>query len=85
MSELTKPTEQTQEDPYATAYLDKRRFPLTTQRDLTLKDQKLIDAINKDDIRCMKEEGRPLTPELEAIWREFEEKAKLRQAEPPTD
>ena len=52
---------------------------------MTLKDQKLIDAINKDDIRRMREEGRPLTPELEAIWREFEEKAKLRQAAPPTD
>lgn len=61
-------------------YLDPKRFPLTTQKGLTLQEQKMIDAVNKDDIRRMIEEGRPLDDELKGIWKEFQEKAKLPQA-----
>jgi hypothetical protein len=40
-------------------YLDPKR-PLTTQKGLSLKEQKMIDAINRDDIRQILEESRPL-------------------------
>jgi hypothetical protein len=62
---------------YAAAYCDPKRFPLTTQKGLNLKDQKMIDAINRDDIRRMVEEGRPLDANLQARQKEYEEKAKL--------
>ena len=44
---------------------------------MSLKSQKLIDAVNKDDLREKMEDGEPLTPRQQAIWQEFEEKAKL--------
>jgi hypothetical protein len=59
-------------------YLDATRFPLTTQPGLDLKQQKMIDAVNTDDIRRMIEEGRPLTARLQTWWKEYQEKAELR-------
>jgi hypothetical protein len=58
-------------------YLDPQRFPLTTQKGLNLREQKMIDAVNKDDLRRMKEDGASFTPRQESIWQEFEAKAKL--------
>ncbi len=72
------------QDPYEAAYLDAARFPLTTQSGLTLPEQKMIDAINKDDILRLKESGEPLQPDLEAIWKEFEAKAALKPQASPT-
>jgi hypothetical protein len=59
-------------------YLDPQRFPLTTQAGLSLKSQKMIDAINHDDIKRMLDEGRRLEEDLQARLKEYEEKAKLR-------
>src|SRR5205823_4316623 len=78
MSEPTKTTPE--QAAYAAAYMDKKRFPLTNrQSDLTLNEQKMLDAINKDDLRELLERGKVLTEEQQAIAREFEEKAKLSQ------
>jgi hypothetical protein len=33
-----------------TDYLDSKRFPLTSQPGLTLQQQRLIDAVNLDDL-----------------------------------
>lgn len=65
--------------PSVDPYLDPKRFPLTTQPGLDLRQQKMIDAINRDDIRRKIEAGETLPPDLQAIWKEFEEKAKLAQ------
>ena len=70
------------------AYMDAKRFPLTTQAGLTLSGQKMIDAVNKDDLRQMREHGEALNGEQEAIWLELEAKSSLKaaktaQAQPP--
>jgi hypothetical protein len=61
-------------------YFDTKRFPLTTQAGLTLKQQKLIDAVNHDDIKRMMEEGRPLGEQLLMRLLEYQAKAALRQS-----
>ena len=68
-----------QQAAYESAYLDKKRFPLTNRQNLPLDKQRMLDAVNMDDLREMRERGDVLTPELQAIAQEFEEKAKLRQ------
>lgn len=58
-------------------YLDAKRFPLTTRSHYSLHEQKMMDAINKDDLVQMQEAGKALTPVQAARLREFEEKAKI--------
>jgi hypothetical protein len=68
------------------AYLDATRFPVTTQvrhpgdprGSLSLKDQKMLDAINWDDLKQKQQSGRQMTDKDIVALREFEEKAKLR-------
>ena len=52
-------------------YLDSKQFPLSTQKGLKLQDQKLIDAINRDDLDRLVEEGKTLTEEQELLLAEF--------------
>jgi hypothetical protein len=65
-----------QQDPY----LDAKRFPLTTQGNLSLQDQKMIDAVNTDELRECRENNTPLNEREQAIARELDEKAKMLQA-----
>jgi hypothetical protein len=55
-------------------YLDRQRFPLSNRQDLSLHDQKMIDAINFDDLQALLECGEELTPAQVAVGRELEEK-----------
>jgi len=55
-------------------YLDKQRFPLSNRQDLSLQKQKMIDAINFDDLRGVLERGETLTPKQQAVRLELEEK-----------
>ena len=64
-------------------YLDKTKFPLTTQDGLDRQEQRLIDSINHDDLKRMQEEGRPLDPERRQILLELQQKAQMTQGEPP--
>jgi hypothetical protein len=53
---------------------------------LSLKNQRLIDAVNMDDLKRMQEEGRPLDPKRREILLELHAKAELRkrlQPQPP--
>jgi hypothetical protein len=43
-------------------YLDPKRFPLTTQPGLTLQQQRLLDAVNCDDLEQMLAEGKTTQP-----------------------
>jgi hypothetical protein len=58
VNEPNKPTQgPPQQNAYGAAYLDAKRFPLTTQGDLDLDEQRLLDAVNMDDLREMRENG----------------------------
>ena len=59
-------------------YLDKAKFPNTTQGNLTLSKQMMIDAVNHDALRGFIDEGGKMSPKQEAIWKELEEKAQHR-------
>jgi len=56
---------------------DNMRFPLTTQMGLDLKSQRMIDAVNRDDIKRMVEDNRPLDEILFGRKKEHQDKAKL--------
>jgi hypothetical protein len=58
-------------------YLDSKRFPLSSQPGLTLQQQRMIDAVNLDDLRRMQEEGRPMSEEQRAIYLELQAKRHL--------
>ena len=58
-------------------YMDKDRFPLTTQGDLTYEQQKLIDSFNYQAGAEYLEEGNTLTPDQEARLKELMEKLGL--------
>ena len=66
------------------AYMDKKAFPLSTQPGLSLHGQRLIDAVNKDELREMRAHGETLNAEQEAIWLELEAKSKLLKPIPAT-
>lgn len=55
-------------------YLDPERFPLSTQKGLTLPEQMRIDAFNLDSGREMEEGGYRLTAEDEKLKAELTEK-----------
>ncbi|HEY7153112.1 MAG TPA: hypothetical protein VH575_04035 [Gemmataceae bacterium] len=57
-------------------YIDLARFPLTTQRGLSPKNQLLIDAVNFDLLREFLEEGGLPTESQRRRWDEFREKMK---------
>ncbi len=67
-------------------YLDTKRFPLTTQGGelgaLTFKQQKMVDAVNLDDLREAQQRGATLDEEQRQIL----ESRRNRQppAEPPS-
>jgi hypothetical protein len=63
-------------------YLDQMRFPLTTQPGLTLKEQRLIDAVNLDDLREVQELGKAMTEEQRLRALELEEKLRLWRQRP---
>ena len=75
--DTTKKIDQSEQDAYAAAYLDAKRFPLTSQEGLTLQKQRMLDMANKNGLRAQIESGTPLTPDQEAIAKELEEKDKL--------
>jgi len=56
-------------------YLDEKRFPLTTQTEphgrLSYKQQRMLDAVNFDDLRELLERGETLTPKQQAIGQEL--------------
>jgi hypothetical protein len=56
-------------------YLEPKRFPLTTQEDLDLDEQRLLDAVQTDSLREFRENGGTFSPRQEAIAKELEEKA----------
>jgi len=56
------------------AYMDATRFPLTTQNGLTVHLQKLIDAVNLDNLKQWQEEGNPLNPDQQQLLAELEAK-----------
>ena len=60
------------------AYMDAERFPLSAQKGLTFEKQKLIDAVNYDDLREMQEEGRPMSDRQKKVWAELTEKMRMR-------
>ena len=66
-------------------YLSPQRFPLTTQSKLTIRQQVLIDAVNRDDLDRLVEEGKPLTPKQQGILAELREKAAFRPTNDPAD
>jgi hypothetical protein len=59
----------------AKEYLDPERFPLTTQRGLTLQQQQLLDAANLDDLREWLAQGKALSDAQRRALAELEEKA----------
>jgi len=61
-------------------YLDAQRFPLTTQSKLSLRQQMLIDAVNRDDLDRLVEDGKPLSSRQQSILKELREKAAFRPA-----
>ncbi len=63
-------------------YLDPQRFPLTNRQGLTLRQQKLIDAVNLDDLREMMRHKEPLNEEQWRILEELEAKAALAKDSP---
>jgi len=65
-------------------YLDAKRFPLTTQKGLTLRQQKMIDAVNLDDLKQMQERGEPLDEERRKHLLELQTKSSLGKSPPPT-
>jgi hypothetical protein len=54
--------------------LDAARFPLTTQKGLSVKQQLMIDAVNLDSLREAKENGIILDADQQARLAELEEK-----------
>jgi hypothetical protein len=72
-------------DPDAAYYLDLKRFPLTTQGDLDLHDQRLLDAFKMDSLREYRENGGTLNPKQVAIDKELEEKANWIFHDEPTE
>jgi hypothetical protein len=60
-------------------YLDPQRFPLTSQAGLTFKQQKMIDAVNLDDIEALLERGETLTKAQQQALAELWEKKALRE------
>jgi hypothetical protein len=58
-------------------YLDATRFPLSTQKGLTLQQQKLIDTVNHDVLLELQEQGEPLNDCQKAVWAELEAKRQL--------
>jgi hypothetical protein len=55
-------------------YLSPERFPLTTQRGLTLDQQHMIDAHNRDELEAEVRRGRPLDAEQQQVLRELKQK-----------
>jgi len=56
-------------------YMDPERFPLSNRlKSLSLKSQMMIDSINLDELRRLREEGKPLTEAQEAVAKELEDK-----------
>lgn len=78
----TKPVNQTQagQSDAEKAYMDANRFPLTTQPGLTFSGQRMIDAVNRDDLQEMRDHGDTLDAKQEAIWLELEAKTALRKS-----
>jgi hypothetical protein len=72
-----------------TEYTDPARFPLTTQRGLSARNQLLIDAVNFDALRKFLDEGGIPGENQRGRWAELQEKmqhharrtAELAQAE----
>jgi hypothetical protein len=55
-------------------YTDAARFPATTQRGLSAKDQLRIDAFNYDQLTEYIDMGGELSEKQKAAWRELTEK-----------
>ena len=64
---MNEPTQQPEPTTPLNPYLDPKRFPLTTQEDLGLHDQRMIDAVNTDAINEVREIGTPLSPTHQPI------------------
>lgn len=58
----------------AEEYQDAKRFPITTQPELSLKDQLFIDAVNWDGLNEAIEDGLEWTPNQQALRTELEAK-----------
>jgi hypothetical protein len=60
-------------------YLDPRRFPLTTQvPPLSLDNQMLIDALNRDEAEEAVRQGEQLTEKEQRLLKALREKAQLK-------
>jgi hypothetical protein len=59
-------------------YIDPEKFPLTTQKGLSLHDQKRIDAFNYDALNELISEGAELTGKQQALWAEHQIKHAMR-------
>jgi hypothetical protein len=55
-------------------YTDAARFPATSQRGLSAKQQLMIDAFNYDQLKEYRDNGGELDDEQKARWRELSEK-----------
>ena len=70
-------------------YLDPARFPFTTQRGLSAKNQLMIDAVNYDVLKQFLDDGGKPNEDQRGRWAELQEKmqhharltAELAQAE----
>lgn len=55
-------------------YMDRGKFPATTQDGLDEKDQLMIDAFNYDQLKGFLEDGGKPDDEQKAIWNELKQK-----------
>lgn len=58
----------------ADEYLDRERFPLTTQGNLTLDQQMMIDAVNYDALNDLHQQGQPMSETQTARLQELDRK-----------
>ena len=61
------------------AYLDAKRFPLSSQPGLDLSGQMLRDSVNLDELEDMLRYGQKLSPDQSEVLVELREKRRLRQ------
>ncbi len=55
-------------------YMDREKFPMTSQGGLAADQQMLIDAFNHDQLKEFLEEGGEPSERQKAIWKELQEK-----------
>lgn len=56
-------------------YLSKTRFPVTNRQTLSLRDQMLLDAVNRDDLERLERQGAALTAQQRLALAELRQKS----------